>query len=71
MMKYEIATPDYVRFAMTEKMDSRFRGNDIKNWENDIVGVGRTRGKHFTPTLVLPPQGGGDIRIEIAMRERK
>ena len=59
-MKYEIATINYVSLAMTEKIDSRFRGNDI-------VGAGMTGGKHPTPTLVLPPQGGGNIRIEIAM----
>jgi len=40
-------------------------------------------GEHFTPTLILPPQGGGDvvsysspqgggdIRIEIAMTEKE
>jgi len=72
---------------MTEKMDSRFRGNDdIRNRGNDIVEAGMTEksagmtegrrdcrapqavlamtiGEHFTPTLILPPQGGGDIRI--------
>jgi len=25
--------------------------------------AGMTGGKHFTPTLVLPPQGGGNIEI--------
>jgi hypothetical protein len=45
---------------MTEKIDSRFRGNDIG-------GAEMTEAKHFTPTLVLPPQRGGNIRIEIAM----
>jgi len=44
-------------------MDSRLRGNDIKKCGNGIVGAGMTEeGKHH-PTLVLPPQGGGDIGI--------
>jgi len=31
------------------------------------VGAGMTGRKNSTPTLILPPQGGGDIRIEIVM----
>jgi len=47
---------------MTEKIDSRFCGNDIKKMAGMAEeAVGRTRGKHLTPTLVLPPQGGGEI----------
>jgi len=29
-----------------------------------------TGGKHSTPTLILPPQGGGNIRIEIEITEK-
>jgi len=32
--------------------------------------AGMTGGKHSTPTLVLPPQGGGNVRI-FAMTEKK
>ena len=51
------------RSSKTRRMDSRFRGNDIRN-------VGNDRRKHSTPTLVLPPQGGGNIRIEIEITEK-
>jgi len=36
-------------------IDSHFHGNDR--------GRGRNDRKRFTPTLVLPPQGGGDVWI--------
>jgi len=40
---------------MTEGMDSRLRGNDK-------LETGMTGGEEYTPTLILPPQGGGNIR---------
>jgi len=51
-------------------MDSRLRGNDIRNRGNGIVGGGMTGENQLTPTLLLPPQGGGNIRI-FAMTIRK
>jgi len=33
------------------------------------TGFAGMTGETHTPTLVLPPQGGGNIRIEIAMTE--
>jgi type IV pilus assembly protein PilM len=41
---------------MTEKIDSRFRGNDIRNCGNDRM---ETLHPHLSP----PPQGGGNISI--------
>jgi len=52
------------RSSKTRRMDSRFRGNDIRNG-------GKNRRETSTPTLVLPPQGGGNIRIEIVMTEKE
>ena len=42
-------------------MDSRLRGNDKKGCGNDRVEAGMTGGEGFTPTLILPPQGGGNM----------
>jgi hypothetical protein len=53
---------------MTEKMDSRLRGNDRKNCGNDIRNGGKDKREALHPHLSPPPpQGGGDIRIDIEM----
>ena len=48
---------------LPDQVEDKLRGNDRRNGGND-------RRKHSTPTLVLPPQGGGNIRIEIEITEK-
>jgi len=43
---------------MTEKMDSRFRGNDRKNCGNDIRNGGKDKREALYPHLSPPPSRG-------------
>jgi len=45
---------------MTDKIDSRLRGNDKMGRGNDRVEAGKTGGEEYTPTLV-PPLNGEEI----------
>ena len=67
-MKYEIDTLVRNEFAMMEKMDSRFRGNDIKKSGNDI---GRRDCRAPQTVLAMTEKMDSRFRGNDRIRERK